>query len=144
MESFSLKTAGFFRSNPFASDYNNIRLVAEVPGTPAKDEGTVSTTTGVNFDGVEYAGADGVVTFIPFSVQQFPDGNQTPIKVAVDSGRDALQKAIMNIMERHEVNTIVKVTGATTNFIVTHYGSGTLSGVYMDGAKTTISRTALP
>jgi len=141
---FSFATAGYFRANQYASDYNNIRLVDdENKGTPAKDEGTVATGLGVNFDGVEYAGKDGVVQFLQFDLQQFPDANKTPIKVPVDAGRAALQKAIQTILDRHEVDPVIKVTGSAANFVVTHYGAGMLSGVYMDGAKTAVSRTAL-
>lgn len=143
MAEYIESNAGKFRANPNASDYNNLRLVSETPGTIQQDNGTVNTTSGIHFEGVEYTGKDGVAIYIQFSDQDIPQGTQKTKFVAVDAGRDALKKALQTILERHEVDPIITVTGTGASFIVRHVGAGTLSGIYMDGAKTSLTRTAL-
>ena len=118
---------GLFRANPLADTDNNLKLVdPNTPGTSAKDEATdIDTVTGspVAFTGIEYTGKDGVTYDWTFP---------TAVPVTNYTG---LRDAIYAEIKKHEVKTVIKVSFSTPNVTVTHYGSGTLSEVYVDGAS---------
>lgn len=140
-----LEELGLFRANEHASQHNNIRLVdPNTPGTPEQDQGTIDTTGAAGFEGIVYTGKDGVSQTIYFNWEEIPDGRPDNYAVPVADGRAALQAALLAVLEKHEVNTSVTVTGATVNFIVTHIGAGTLEAVLMDGSAEALSRTPLP
>ncbi len=125
---------GLFRANPNADVDNTLRLVhPTTPGTSAKDESTaLDTITGapVAFTGIEYKAADGVTRDYVFS---------TAILV---TDYDGLRDAIFAEISKHEVDAIITVSFSTPNVTLTHYGSGTLTEAYIDGASVdTLART---
>jgi len=151
---FQLKDAGKFRANENASQYNTIAIVDATPGTPQTDTVTIDTaafTGGEVISGVTYAGKAGQAEVIEFGNQQRPDAQRIKFSItlpALTASFDTkeLRDAINEVIQRQEVNPVVKVTydDVGDELVVVHSGSGTLSKLIIDGAPVgTAARTSI-
>lgn len=140
---------GLFRANPNANVKNHLKLVdPDTPGTPGTDTlaRNVATAPDVQFEGVTYQGKGGAsaeVTERFFKI----DGHTgekiyyTIPAVANAATAEALQKAILLIIEQYEVDPVVTVSLATTTFTIVHKGAGTMDDVVIDGSAVATTRT---
>lgn len=124
--------AGFWRANPDANNTNAARVQDyDTPGTGQKDTATVTTTARTNFTGFEYTGKDAVKRTIT--------GLTIPKAEA-----DLIKWAILEEIQKDEVDTVIEVTADADECVVIHYGSGTLVAVTFDTTRSTLSRGDLP
>lgn len=124
--------AGFWRANPDALNTNAARVQDyDNPGTNQKDTVTVNTSSRTNFTGFEYTGKDGETRTI------------AGLAIAKAEG-DLIKWAILEEIQKDEVDTVIEVTADSSSCVVNHYGSGTLVAVTFDTTRSTLSRGALP
>lgn len=124
--------AGFWRANPDALNTNAARVQDyDTPGTNEKDTATVNTSSRTNFTGFEYEGKDGETRTI------------TGLAIAKAEG-DLIKWAILEEIQKDEVDTVIEVTADASECVINHYGSGTLVAVTFDSTRSTLTRGDLP
>jgi len=124
--------AGKWRANTEALNTNAVRVQDyDTPGTGQKDTATVTTTARTNFTGFEYTGKDAVTRTI------------TGLTIPKAEG-DLIKWAILEEIQKDEVDTVIEVTADADECVVSHYGSGTLVAVTFDTTRSTLSRGDLP
>lgn len=138
---------GLFRANPNANVKNTMQLVdPDTPGTTGTDTlaRNVATAPDVQFEGVTYQGKDGVEVTERFFYIDGHTGEKHYYVItanADDATAEALQKAILLIVEQYEVDPVVSVSLSTTTFTIVHTGAGTMDDVVIDGSAVATTRT---
>ena len=125
-------TAGRWRANTEALNTNAVRVIDyDTPGTGQKDTATVNTSSRTNFTGFRYVGKDGVAREV------------TGLTIPKAEG-DLIKWAILEEIQKDEVDTVIEVTASSSECVINHYGSGRLNRVTFDTTNSDLTAGALP
>jgi len=137
---------GLFRANPNAHPDNNIKLVdPSTPGTSGTDTldaFDIATGPSVKIDGIRYTGKDGVEALLLFKRLDNPtaEAHYYSLEFALTTAAE-VQAAIHYLITQHEVDPVVTVTVAGTEWTFVHVGAGTVTEIVIDGADESATRT---
>jgi len=124
--------AGKWRANTEALNTNAVRVQDyDTPGTGQKDTATITTTARTYFTGFRYVGKSGDARII------------TGLAIPKAEG-DLIKWAILEEIQKDEVDTVIEVTADADECVINHYGSGRLNRVTFDTTNSDLTAGDLP